>query len=692
MKAVTWVLVGNPNCGKTLLFNELTGQSQAIGNWSGVTVSVQQAQLLSSSLPVQLVDLPGCYAWYPSHQKVAPDEALALQYLHQHAQKHQVQGWINVLSGADLSRQLYLTLQLREWGCPLFLVVNMMDVAQQLGYQLNIRKLQQRLGCSVFDCIAKSKKQVNQLTKRLCQHQFIGHFAWSHLPDCCQHLLKAHQSQTQPSLLIRALEGDQPSLEQLPAKVRQNCLDMQVKCRQIYQEDLSIVFAQCRYQAIDQLLNGVQKKVPQSSVRPSLDQWLLHPIWGLMIFIMMMYGLFGLTMGFGQWLQPLFEQITAWAWLFGVMPWVKGQWLQPILLGVGEGLSMTLAFWPLIFFFYFFLGWLDDAGYIARAALLMDRLMQRFHLPGRAFIAFLVGMGCNVPAMMQARTLATAQERLITAMMIPFIPCSARFAVYVALVSLFVTQGGAMVLLGLYVMGFLAAFLTGMICRWWWPVTVAAPMVLPLPNYHWPSLLVVARQARSRAGQFVRRALVYIMLASTILHVLLHLGYQDHHWLMVPSISESVLAIWLAKLNAIFTQMHWMALLSLIGGFLAKETVIGMLNGLCGSITTTHDMGVWLALKVLLIDTLANWSIVLTSWLPFTPSPGQSHLANSCLVLFRTKAALYSYLVFLTLYTPCLSTVVSMGKAHGGKWALISFWWSLILATVLALMTYYWLS
>jgi ferrous iron transport protein B len=582
-------LVGMPNTGKSTLFNRLTGAGAHVGNWPGITVELLSAKLLLGDSMVELVDLPGLHNLHGFSE----DERVARHFV----ETQPVNGLLVLLNAAQLERQLALVLQLKALGLPMLLALNMADEAATRGIRIQLETLSDKLGLPVCLISAKHGQGVPELRQMLT--------AW----------LRQH-----------------PDLATAQAR--------------ILAEDDSIE------QALDTLLAQTVHVPPilSPSRTDRLDHLLLHPWLGLPLFFLIMLTVFQTVYGLGTPLQDGF------GWLLDA---VKTRWLTPALSGLPawaisfvveglyDGIGTVMTFLPIIVVFFLAMAVVEDSGYLARAAFLMDALMSRLGLDGRAFVMQLMGFGCNVPAMMGARVIRSRAQRILTMMTIPFSLCSARLQVFLFFTTaVFSPHAAPWVLFSLYVISFVISFFTA----WVWRGRAqrnADPLLMELPPYRLPTLAVLARQSLRESGHFLRQAGGFIIFGVTLVWFLTHFPLDA-----APA-SKATLAGQFAGLVApIFKPLGIDELLSiaLLFGFVAKEVVIGALAVIYGAGG----------------DKLSGILAQRLDWIQA-----------------------YSFMLFTLVYTPCISALATLRREAGGSrymWASVA--WSLSLAWLLSFAFY----
>ena len=582
-------LVGMPNTGKSTLFNRLTGAGAHVGNWPGLTVELLSAKLLLGDSMVELVDLPGLHNLHGFSE----DERVARHFI----ETQEVNGLLVVLNAMQLDRQLSLVLQLKDLGLPLFLALNMSDEAVSRGAKIDVPLLEKRLGMPVCMVSAKHGQGVAQLRDGLTQ--------W----------LRDHPD---PMVARKAALAKDDAIE----------------------HDLDSLVTKAVHIPTD---------LPDS-LTDRLDKALLHPWLGLPLFLLLVLIVFQVVYGLGtplqdglgwlldtikvNWLEPLAAGLPAWASSF-------------LLEGLYDGIGTVATFLPIIVVFFLAMAVVEDSGYLARAAFLMDALMARMGLDGRAFVLQLMGFGCNVPAMMGARVIRNRAQRILTMMMIPFSLCSARLQVFLFFTTaVFSPRAAPWALFSLYVLSFLIAFLTAFLLKGRMH-REQDTLLMELPPYRLPTLNALARQSFRESGHFLRQAGGFIILGVALVWFLTHFPLGA-----APASPETLAGQMAAWVKPIFTPLGIDQLLSiaLLFGFVAKEVVIGALAVIYGA--GGDDLSGLLAQRL--------------DWMQA-----------------------YSFMLFTLIYTPCLSALATLRKEAGGsRYMFISVGWSLGMAWVLSFAFY----
>ena len=700
------MLVGNPNCGKTTLFNALTGDNQRVGNWPGVTVEKKTGIVTLDTQTLHVTDLPGVYSLVSSLHGVSQDEQITVRAV----AYDEVDILINVIDACHLERHLYLTSQLLELGKPLIVALNMIDLAEQRGITIDASVLSQQLKCPVVVLEAHRKVGLSDLHQAILASNATSIALALPLPAKIQQVLTDIEGRLLPNctspraaayLARRILEGDTLLLNQEKTQ--------QVLAGAASIVDVDIAMADARYQVVHNIVGLVQKKRSDSSeyFTAKLDRIVLHRFWALPIFLGVMYVMFLFAINIGGAFQDFFDISTDAIFVQG-SAWLLQQlhtpnWLIALVAnGVGKGINTTLTFTPVIAAMFFFLSLLETSGYMVRAAFVVDKAMRALGLPGKSFVPMIVGFGCNVPAIMAARTLDSERDRILTVLMSPFMSCSARLAIYAVFVAAFFPIGGQNIVFSLYLIGIFMAVLTGFMLRKTLLPGPASPLILELPAYHKPSLRRLLKETSLRLRHFLQRAGKLIIPVCVILGGLnaltIHGGIN-----LGDASSDSVLSLIGQWLTPVFSPMglhqdNWPATVGLLSGMLAKEVVVGSLN------TLYSQMGHLTQNSAPAFDFFgslqaAAWSIpqhlselgsaFINPILARVPDAGISQSVYGVIYKhFDGQAGAYAYLLFILLYIPCVSTMAAIRQEASRKLMWFSIVWSLIVAYSTAVIFY----
>lgn len=710
VQARTVLVIGNPNVGKTTLINALAGTHLKVGNWSGVTVEKREARFDLQGVSIHLTDLPGAYSLSPQ----TPEEIIARTALLDTAPDLIV----NVLDAGQLERNLYLTLQLMEFGLPMVLALNLMDEAKSKGLNLNPSALEKELGVPVVEMVASQGKGVQELKQHMLQPPLAPKYQVqtpASLQNQIQQLCEAMAPHpkllpySRPFLASMLLEGDTTLRSRLTITGHQKVV-----------QEADRLLEQCTAQGMDPFMDladvryAEAHRIAQATIvthekrrtlTEVLDGVLLNRALGIPVFLLLMLGVFRLTFSVAQ---PFVDfiggplQDTVSGWTTAILNVLHApSTISSVLVGaVIPGVGTVLAFLPTLLVLYLAMSFLEDSGYMARAAFLMDRLMRSVGLDGKAFIPMILGFGCNVPAVYATRTLENPRARLVTSMILPFMSCSARLPVYAVFSAALFPKMASWVVWSMYVLGLVvalafAAFITRLL------PTAGSVTVLELPPYRLPSRQVLWKQGSRRTASFVKRAGTTVLTAVVVVWFTLSIPVQlgEHFASVAP---EQSLFGWVSSLIApIFSWAGfdtWQATGALIPGFVAKEVVIGTLGqiylgqqagtalsfGLLDGLQNLFS-GLWIALQqaVAAIPGL----IALPSFSVAAPDSSQNNLIAALRQGF-TPAAGLAYLVFVLLYTPCVATITAIANEQGRKVAWITVAYQILTAWLLAVLTY----
>ncbi len=714
----TIAIVGNPNCGKTTLFNQLTGSRQKVGNWSGVTVDKKTGQYHYKKQTIHVVDLPGTYSLSVPNRDNALDEYIACRYILS-AEADLV---VNIVDACNLRRHLYLTIQLLEMGVPCIIAVNMLDVAKQQDIDIDFDALSRELNCPVIPmvcsknqgvpelqaCIQKKLHDLKPIAPLPLSYPKVAEQAIASLASViAKHPLKELQAHPR-WLAIGLLERDQVAHEEfLQLDLKQQTEQLIHEIEDTCEEETDILMADTRYSFITGLLKSIEK-LPQHSKQTFshlLDKVIMHRIWGIPIFLLVMYLMFEFSMNIGTLLQPLFDQGSTTIFVDGVSH-LGNQiglplWLTAIFAqGIGLGINTVITFVPQIGLLFLFLSFLEDSGYMARAAFVMDRFMQWVGLPGKSFIPLIVGFGCNVPSIMATRTLENRRDRILTAMMSPFMSCGARLAIFAVFGAAFFPEHGGLMVFLLYIIGIIIAMLTGFLMKKTLLRGDTAPFVLEIPVYHLPNTKTILILTWQRLRGFVIRAGKVIVPVCIIVG---SLNSIQMNGTIDPNGSKNSL---LSRVGQVITpvlhpmgvdQSNWPATVGLITGTLAKEVVIGTLNTLYTQTNPTTDSQSYSlvgGLKNAWDDTVDGFKGIFSATMvnPFTANEADHHMTQSAMgnmaKAFPTQWAAFAYLLFVLLYIPCVSTIGVIDREIGRGWAWLSTFWSFSIAYSVAVIFY----
>lgn len=705
-------LVGNPNCGKTTLFNTLTGSRQRVGNWPGVTVEQKTGEYRLGEAHFEVVDLPGTYSLDVSDQGVSLDEKVARDYVHTAA----ADLIVNIVDASNLERNLYLTTQLAEMRVPMLVALNMVDVAQDKGMKIDADALSRRLGCPVVPIVASTGKGIDELKAAI--RKAVADAPRSSasvdyapaLADAVDALAAQLQQVAAASrisprwLAVRMLEGDDLARQTAGATLASRAAEASAALG----DDLDIQVADARY--------GFANATAQHAVTWSgrttrdltdrIDRVVLNRTLGIPIFLLMMYLMFMFTINIGGAFIDFFDEFAGAILVDGAAAGMAAlgapEWLTVLLAkGIGGGLQTVATFIPIIGFLFLFLSVLEDSGYMARAAFVMDRFMRWVGLPGKSFVPLIVGFGCNVPAIMATRTLEHRRDRLMTIAMAPFMTCGARLPVFVLFAAAFFPQGGQNVVFGLYLIGIAMAILTGLVLKNTMLRGEATPFIMELPPYHVPTVRGVLLHTWDRLKAFIVRAGRVIVPMVLVLNVLNAIGTDGSFG--NEDTDRSVLAEVGRTIAPAFgpmglTEENWPAAVGIFTGVLAKEAVVGTLDATYSALAAQDAgatgeeepfnlsaavAGAFATIPANLADAFASWSDPLH--IAAVDIADQQAVAEDQEVSADTFGAMasrfdgaagaFAYLLFILLYMPCAAAIAAVHQESGMRWtAFVALW------------------
>ncbi len=675
-------LVGNPNSGKTTLFNAMTGSREYVGNWPGVTVEKKEGRIKNTALcthnhDMVLVDLPGIYSLSP----YSMEEMVARRYI----TGEKPEAIVNIVDGTNLERNLYLTVQLMELERPMIIALNMMDEVEKRGDRIDFKKLSLELGVPVVPISARTGIGIDELINNLQRiihathaqyhegfniepddiyngythsiHHRIGDLVDEYAEKAG---LPVHWAE------MKLMEGDVETRRELALPE-----DIQRQVDSVVEEysasvplgDSESMIADARYRYVTKVCSMALRRgqePDQPTLSDKIDRVLTHRIWALPIFIGIMLCIFALTFGtVGAWLSDLVSlfvdevfspYVRAAMEGAGAMPWLVSLVCDGIITGVGG----VLTFLPQIAILFFFLSILEDSGYMSRIAFIMDKPMRRFGLSGKSFIPLLMGFGCTVPATMGARTMENDKDKRMTILLLPFMSCSAKLPVYGLIAGAFFAKGRMLVILSLYVLGIVVGILSGYLFRKTLFTDNDASFMIELPAYRMPAAKNVFTHVWERVSHFIEKAGTIIFAMSVVLWFLQSF---DMSLAMTADPHQSILGIIGGAIAPVFTPMgfgSWQAAVALLTGFVAKEVVVSSLAMFCG----------------------------------FSLSAGGGAVQGALSGIFTARSA-YAFLVFVLLYTPCMAAVATMRRElNSRKWTAFAICYQLAAAYVVSLAVY----
>ena len=672
-------LAGNPNCGKTTLFNILTGSNQYVGNWPGVTVEKKEGALKGHP-DVILQDLPGIYSLSP----YSPEEVVTRTYL---VNEHP-DAILNIVDGTNIERNLYLTTQLIELGHPVVVAVNMIDLVRKNGDNIDLERLGKALGCTVLEISALKGEACAEAAEaavalaRNHTHTERPHVFGGSVEHALAHIEESIEGKVDPNYLryyaIKLFERDEKVQQEvhLGAPLLAHLEEHITDCEREMDDDAESIIANQRYTYIGSVVHkAVRKKAPKHamSLSDKIDAIVTHRILALPIFALVMFSMYAIAMGsyafsigtmgtdwandvlFGQWVPTLLDSLLTG---LGVSGWLYGLIIDGILAGVGA----VLGFVPQILVLSLLLSILEDVGYMSRVAFIMDRVLRRFGLSGKSIIPMLVATGCGVPGILASRTIEQENDRKITVMTTGFIPCGAKMPI-IGLFAGAVFGNSPLVAVSAFFIGVAAVVISGVILKKFRTFAgKPAPFVMELPAYHMPSARNVTRATLERGWDFVKRAFTIVLLSSIVLWFLQSYGFAGGTFGPVEDANASLLAAagnavaWIFYPLGWMGEMAWKSTVATVTGLIAKEQVVmtfGTLYNFAGELSEAGD---------------EIWTMVAADFGPITA---------------------YSFMIFQLLCAPCFAAIGAIKREMGSaKWTAITIGYMCGFAYAVSLIVY----
>ena len=588
----TIAIAGNPNCGKTALFNSLTGSNQIVGNWPGVTVEKKEGQFKLDNHTIRVVDLPGIYALFANSE----DERAALDYL----LKGEADLVVNILDATNLERNLFLTSQLMEKGVPMVLAVNMMDIAASRGIHVDLHKLEEILGVTAIGLTAVSPKSCEGFVNDL--HKLLHNSRELPLPKAVKH------SEVLEKLIEEIAVPLKPVADKLGASPRWTAvqylehsgrvleladeLGVEIphdKIEEDLGEEVEFALADSRYSYARDIAKAVIRDNTNKRTRTDkLDKLFLNRILGIPLFLIAMYLVFWFAVKVGSAFIDFFDILFGGIFVDGMTELLTkigapGVVVALLANGIGTGIQTVSTFIPVIFFMFLCLSFLEDSGYMSRAAFVADRFMRFLGLPGKAFVPMIVGFGCSVPALMGTRTLENKRERFLTLFLVPFMSCGARLPVYALFGAAFFGESAGTLVFGIYLTGIVIALIYGLLLRHTIFMGKESTFIMELPPYHLPKVRNLFRHAWLRLKEFVFRAGKVVLIMVTVLGFMGSVGIDGSFG--NDNNEKSVLSAVGTVITPVFEPFgverdNWPASVALFTGLFAKEAIVGTLNSL----------------------------------------------------------------------------------------------------------------
>ncbi|VGO15795.1 Fe(2+) transporter FeoB [Pontiella desulfatans] len=716
-------IAGNPNCGKTTVFNALTGARQQVGNWPGVTVERVMGEYTHCDAIIDVTDLPGIY----SFSALSPDEEVARK----HILFDTPDVVVNVLDASNLERNLYLTTQLLEMDVPVVVALNMMDMAKQRGIRIEVEHLEKHLGCPVIPIIASKKKGIDELKDSICKISKTHHrpgVRVAYEKDIEKVLKSLELSLGDVALTrkvsarwlaIKLLEKDELAMELIGAD--QALLpDIQHELKKVERlvgEDSDMIIADGRYGFIHGLARDVTagSDKARKTFSDAVDRVVLNKVLGFPVFFGVMYLVFAITMNVGAPFIDFFDGFFGTIFVDGFGHLLESfgtpAWLVAILAeGLGGGIQTVSTFIPPIFFIFLCLSFLEDSGYMSRAAFVMDHFLRRIGLPGKAFIPMLVGFGCNVPGIMATRTLECRRDRILSILMNPFMSCGARLPVYTLFAAAFFPDKGGAVIFTIYITGIALAVVTGLLFKKTLLQGEVTSFVMELPPYHMPTFSGVMYHTWHRLKSFIIKAGKVILLIVAVLGFLNSMG-TDGSFGNNDS-QNSVLSAMSRSVTPVFRPMgiedeNWPAVVGLFTGIFAKEAVVGTLDSIYAQldepeIASEEASGGGFEFWPGIIEAFATIPAGFSELGEGLKDPlglsgavkeldstdAKRHASMVAHFGEHGKQAAFAYLLFILIYAPCVAALAAIAREIGMRWMFFAVTYLTMLAWIVSTVYY----
>lgn len=668
-----FALVGNPNSGKTTMFNEITGSTQYIANWPGVTIEKKEGKARKIPQDIRIIDLPGIYSLSP----YSLEEIIARDYILD--EKPDV--LINIVDATNIERNLYLTTQVMELGIPVVVALNMMDDIETKGDKINIAILEKSFGVPIIATAANKGRGIGELMQKALQVaqtaaakaqianlRIYDKSIEESIDEIEKKIISAIDKTTYNPrwVALKILEGDEKAKEKLniPINLIEDLKEYQVKLEKEYDNDMETVIADNRYRFISGVVKKAVKKNSSTSglaFSDKIDKVVTHRLLAIPLFLAVMFVIFQITFGtIGSftidWIDTFINgtvagQISHWLDLAGAAAWLHAL----IENGIIGGMGSMLVFVPQIMILFFFLSILEDSGYMARAAFIMDRLLRKLGLTGKSFIPMLMGFGCSVPAIMSARTLENEKDRKLTIMLTPFMSCGARLPVYALFTAAFFTKNQGIVIFSIYILGILIAIFSGVLLKKTVLKGEAAPFIMELPPYRIPTFKGLMIHMWDRGKGFVKKAGTIIFAAAVLIWFFQSFNFSFQ---MIEDPENSIMGAIGKAIAPIFAPLgfgDWRSSVALLTGFVAKEVVVATMGILHGVGGTGENTG----------------QLVAALQASFTPLRA------------------YAFMAFILLYLPCAAAFATIKREmNSWKWTLFTVGYQTGIAWIVAFIIF----
>jgi len=715
MSKFTIAVAGNPNCGKTTLFNAFTGSKQYVGNWPGVTVEQKTGSMSLEGNEIKVVDIPGIYSFssFSIDEKIARDFILS----------GEADLVVSIIDASNLERSLYLVSQLLEMRIPMIVAINMMDMAKKQKIVIEIQHLAKHLDCPVVPIIAVQKKGLDELKLAIIKQLRTKKISSTKIAydSVMEQQLEKIIPKVQPFadkkkvcsrwLSIKLLEQENFAIDSTQNSLKKQIENSTKIIQRHVGENIDLVIADGKYGFINGLILDVINRSQQinKTVTDNIDKFVLNKFISVPLFFVIMYMVFWTALNLSGPFIDFFDGLGGTIFVDGVGYLLSllgtPQWLLTFFsTGIGGGIQTVGTFIPPIFFIFLCLSVLEDSGYMSRVAFVMDRLMRVIGLPGKSFVPMLVGFGCTVPAIMATRTLENTKDRFLTIIMIPFMSCGARLPVYALFgAAFFPNNAGKMVFL-LYLIGILLAIFTGFLMKRSLIKGEVSTFVMELPSYHIPTITGIMTHTWERLFLFIKKAGKMIMIVVVILSFLNSVGIdgtfdnQDTENSVLCAIGKTITPLFHPMG---ITDDNWPATVGLFTGIFAKEAIVGTLNALYKNETADKEkpeFDFWDGVEsafVALGDGLGNLFGDFSKPIDLEVAQSEQELSQansgtfgSMRERFKSTSAAFAYLLFVLIYVPCVAAIATIFSETNLKWAVLVSFYLTILAWVVSTVFY----
>ncbi|WP_300729583.1 ferrous iron transport protein B [uncultured Bacteroides sp.] len=704
-KTIHVAFVGNPNCGKTSLFNIASGAHERVGNYSGVTVDAKEGSFEFNGYKFKLTDLPGTY----SLSAYTPEEL----YVRKHIIEKTPDIILNVVDATNLERNLYLTTQLIDMDVPMIMALNMYDELRESGNKLDIDQLSKLLGVQVIPTVAKTGEGIDKLFNSIIDIYEGKQQSWRHIhvnhgkliEDNISKIEKLIRVNPEPHnnysgrfLAIKLLENDH-QVESIvkPLPNADDIFQMRSQCQENIKkeigEDSESAITDAKYGFVQGALKECFEENHQYKrlLTKRIDAFVTHKLWGYPIFLLLMYIMFYCTFNLGAYPMDWIDAFIGWLGETVGNNMSDGPLKDLIVDGIIGGVGGVIVFLPNIMILYAFISWMEDSGYMARAAFIMDKIMHKMGLHGKSFIPMIMGFGCNIPAIMATRTIEDRKSRLITMLVVPMMSCSARLPVYIIIIGAFFPHNAALVLFSLYLIGILMSILLAKLFSRYIVKGESSPFVMELPPYRMPSAKSVTRHTWEKGKQYLKKMGTTILVASIIVWALSYYPRFDEEAVSqnnTEQVAESQIEhSYIGRIGHFIEPVirpcgfEWKEGVSIITGVGAKEIVASTM-GVLYSQTETEDVAAE-------TDTEVNPDGAAGEEAEEDEDAENARLSSIIAKSGLTPLAAFSFLIFVLLYMPCIPACISIKNEAGGwRWALFTIGYTTLLAWICSTLVF----